>query len=93
MRMLAERLKSGTATLYRHVAGKDEILAYVVDRVLGETEVQVPHSINMQEPSWKIVCMIAAETLYRTLNKHPGVVPLLLTQIPVGPNVLISAHY
>ncbi|NVL31978.1 helix-turn-helix transcriptional regulator [Pseudomonas syringae pv. actinidiae] len=36
MRMLAERLGSGTATLYRHFASKDEILIYVVDSVLGE---------------------------------------------------------
>ncbi|MGW6687170.1 TetR/AcrR family transcriptional regulator [Streptomyces sp. NPDC054961] len=38
LRMLADALGSGTATLYRHFAGKDEILAYVVDRVLGEAD-------------------------------------------------------
>nr|WSX49223.1 TetR/AcrR family transcriptional regulator [Streptomyces sp. NBC_00974] len=38
LRMLADALGSGTATLYRHFAGKDEIMAYVVDRVLGEAD-------------------------------------------------------
>lgn len=88
MRMLAERLESGTATLYRHVASKDEILAYVVDRVLGEGAIQRQPVIEVPELTWKSVCMIAAETLYHTLNKHPGVIPLLLSQIPLGPNGL-----
>jgi AcrR family transcriptional regulator len=33
LRMLADALESGTATLYRHFASKDELMAYVVDRV------------------------------------------------------------
>lgn len=88
MRMLADRLESGTATLYRHVASKDEILAYVVDRVLGENEIQIPPSVNLMNLSWKDVCAIAAETLYATLKRHPHIVPVLLAQIPVGPNGL-----
>ncbi|MEN9543748.1 MAG: hypothetical protein RLZZ598_581, partial [Pseudomonadota bacterium] len=32
--------------------------------------------------------MHAAEALYRVLQAHPGVVPLLMAQIPVGPNAL-----
>ena len=40
MRLLADRLGSGTATLYRHLAGKDELMAYVVDRILGEVDVE-----------------------------------------------------
>lgn len=93
MRMLADRLESGTATLYRHVASKDEILAYVVDRVLGENEVQIPAYVNLQKLTWKDVCAIAAETLYHTLNKHPHIVPLLLNQIPVGPNGLRAREH
>ena len=40
MRVLADRLGSGTATLYRHLAGKDELMVYVVDRILGEVDVE-----------------------------------------------------
>src|SRR5580704_12618818 len=39
MRLLADRLGSGTATLYRHLAGKDELMVYVVDRILGEVDI------------------------------------------------------
>src|SRR4051812_1384207 len=36
MRLLAERLETGTATLYRHVTGKDELMVYVLDSRMGE---------------------------------------------------------
>src|SRR4029078_1553465 len=36
MRLLAERLETGTATLYRHVTGKDELLVHVLDSRMGE---------------------------------------------------------
>src|SRR6186713_1446828 len=36
MRLLAERLATGTATIYRHVAGKDELMVYVLDSRMGE---------------------------------------------------------
>src|SRR5438309_8059110 len=39
MRLLADRLGSGTATLYRHLASKDELMVYVVDRILGEVDI------------------------------------------------------
>src|ERR671931_603068 len=38
MRLLAERLDTSTATLYRHVAGKEELMVYVVDRLFAELE-------------------------------------------------------
>ena len=38
MRLLAERLNTSTATLYRHVTGKEELMVYVVDRLLEERE-------------------------------------------------------
>src|SRR4051794_18151821 len=36
MRLLAERLQPGTAPLYRHVTGKDELMVYVLDSRMGE---------------------------------------------------------
>jgi AcrR family transcriptional regulator len=85
MRMLAKRLRSGTATLYRHVASKAEILAYVVDRVLGEVVVD---DGNAAGQPWQQACVQIANGLYRVLNAHPNVNPLLISQVPVGPNGL-----
>ena len=36
MRLLAQRLETGTATLYRHVSGKEELMVYVLDSRMGE---------------------------------------------------------
>src|SRR3954464_4120225 len=36
MRLLAERLETGTATLYRHVTSKDELMVYLLDLRMGE---------------------------------------------------------
>ncbi|WP_183132162.1 TetR/AcrR family transcriptional regulator [Pseudomonas syringae group genomosp. 3] len=91
MRMLAERLGSGTATLYRHFTSKDEILVHVVDSVLGETAANQqtsPGNKGTDVATWQQACASGAEQLYGVLRRHPGVVPLLVSQIPVGPNGL-----
>src|SRR3954465_15981079 len=36
MRLLAQRLEAGTATLYRHVSGKEELMLYVLDARMGD---------------------------------------------------------
>ncbi|GAA3245601.1 TetR/AcrR family transcriptional regulator [Nonomuraea helvata] len=84
LRMLAEALGSGTATLYRHFASKDELMVHVVDRVLGEVEVSDLEGIA----TWQEVITSVAEALYDTLRRHPHVLPLLVAQVPVGPNGL-----
>src|ERR1700719_2133918 len=42
MRNLATELGTGTTTLYRHVAGKDEVLVLVADAVLEEAQALHP---------------------------------------------------
>ena len=86
MRMLAGRLRSGTATLYRHVTSKAEILAYVVDGVLGELTAD---DGDGSRQTWQQVCVRIAEELYRVLNAHPKLIPLLVSQVPIGPNGLM----
>lgn len=85
LRMLAEALGSGTATLYRHFASKDELLAHVVDRVLGEVGVTPEQLAGLP---WREAAEAVADDLYRTLRRHPDVLPLLVAQVPVGPNGL-----
>ncbi|NAS27378.1 TetR family transcriptional regulator [Herbidospora sp. NEAU-GS84] len=85
LRMLATALGSGTATLYRHFAGKDELMVQVVDRVLGEVEIT-----GLEDaPGWQEALTAMATALYETLRRHPQVLPLLIAQVPVGPNALV----
>jgi AcrR family transcriptional regulator len=83
MRSLAGRLGSSTATLYRHVSSKDEILAYVADRILGQTNLE-----GVGFDNWQQACRAGARALYTTLTQHPKAVPLLVKQVPAGPNAL-----
>jgi AcrR family transcriptional regulator len=83
MRSLARRLRSSTATLYRHVRGKDELLAYVADRLLGAAELE-----GLAVDTWQQGCRAGARALYTTLTKHPNAVPLFVGQVPAGPNAL-----
>jgi AcrR family transcriptional regulator len=87
MRMLAERLNSGTATLYRHVASKDEILVHVVDRVLGEVEID---PLRLAKLPWQKACVAGATAFFKMLSAHPKIIPLLVAHIPLGANGLAS---
>jgi TetR/AcrR family tetracycline transcriptional repressor len=86
MRLLAKRLGSSTATLYRHFNGKDEILVHVLDHVFGE----IPRYLAGISPgsTWQAKLTGSAEAMFRTLTQHPRVVALLDDQIPLGPNAL-----
>jgi AcrR family transcriptional regulator len=87
LRMLADALDSGTATLYRHFAGKDELLAHVADRVLGEVPVPTEVADGL---SWREAVERGADAFYRTVRRHPNVLPLLVAQVPVGPHGLVN---
>ena len=88
MRLLADRLGSGTATLYRHLAGKDELMVYIVDRILGEVDTGTD-SVALAATSWQDATARGACALYEVLKNHPNALPLLVSQVPVGPNALI----
>ena len=88
MRLLADRLGSGTATLYRHLAGKDELMVYVVDRILGEVHIETDAGAHATA-TWQDATARAASALYEVLKNHPNALPLLVSQVPVGPNALI----
>lgn len=85
LRMLADALNSGTATLYRHFNGKDELLALVADRILGEVRVD---SEELKGLPWREAAKAAAEAFYGALCRHPNALSLLAAQVPAGPNGL-----
>jgi AcrR family transcriptional regulator len=83
MRSLAQRLGSGTATLYRHFASRSELVALLVDRMIGETDVQAVTSLP-----WQQACMSFAQSMFDALGQHGNVASLLIGHVPVGPNAL-----
>ncbi len=84
MRNLATELRTGTTTLYRYVAGKDEVLVLVADAVLGETQLRRP----LDGSGWREVLEELAHSMRTALSHHPNVAALFATAVPVGPNSL-----
>lgn len=83
MRSLAQRLGSGTATLYRHFASRSELVAMVVDQMLGDLDLD-PHA----EVPWQEACITFAQDMFDALARHGNVAPLLIGLVPMGPNAL-----
>jgi len=86
MRLLAQRLRSSTATLYRHFTSKEEILVHVVDHVLGEVSQHLPEIAV--ESTWQEQLVAIADALFQTLKEHPKVVSLFDNHVPLGPRGL-----
>jgi AcrR family transcriptional regulator len=89
MRLLADHLQSGTATLYRHFASKDELMAEVVDAILGELTVAVEEGGDRDE-SWRHATERWAGAFYELLKRHPRALPLFVSRVPIGPNALAA---
>jgi AcrR family transcriptional regulator len=87
MRLLAERLGTSTATLYRHFAAKEELMVYVVDRLFAELEPADDHG-ESRARSWRYAAQRGALQFHRALSEHPNVLPLLVTRVPIGPHGL-----
>jgi len=85
MRTLAQRMDSGTATLYRHFAGRADVVAHVVDRVFGSIELDTTKLSTM---TWQEACKAAAHSMFDALCRHRNVTPLLADDVPIGPNAL-----
>jgi AcrR family transcriptional regulator len=87
MRSLAQRLQSGTATLYRHFSNRSELVSTVVDHILGEVDLDV-HAIA--ELPWQQACTLFAQHMFDALGRHGNVASLLIEYTPMGPNVLAN---
>lgn len=80
MRRLADDLGAGAASLYRHVANRDELLVEIMDHVLGEVG-PAPATETWREGAEQL-----ARELHRVLAKHRAVVQLLPGDPLLGPN-------
>jgi AcrR family transcriptional regulator len=87
MRTLAQRLNSGTATLYRHFTGRADLIAHVVDRVFGTVELDVAKLSTM---SWQEACKSTARSMFDGLHRHRNMAPLLAQNVPIGPNAMAA---
>ena len=85
LRVLAQRLDSSTATLYRHFANRAELINHVIDLTVGSVPVQAD---ELRSLGWEDACRGIATSVFENLRRHPNVAPLLLSQAPTGPNAM-----
>jgi AcrR family transcriptional regulator len=83
MRRVAQELGTGAASLYWHVAGRDELADLIVDRVASEIEVPPADPARWQEQV--VEWMIQAREV---MKRYPGAGALTLGRIPIGPNTV-----
>jgi AcrR family transcriptional regulator len=85
VRALAARFDTSSATLYRHVASRDELLILLVDRVLGE--------IGLPDPALagRTRVVELSHEFRRVLLAHPDVVDALRAAPLMGPNAVRCA--
>lgn len=85
MRRLAQELETGPASLYAHVANKDELLDLVYDRVLSEVEIPEPGPHRWSE---QVKDML--RSLRQVFRAHRDLARIALTRIPLGPNGVVG---
>ena len=85
MRTLAQRMESGTATLYRHFQSRAQLVGEVADLVIGQADFV---GSDQQAGDWQRDCADFANAMYAALSEHPNVAQLMLEHTPVGPNAM-----
>ena len=89
MRRVAQELGTGAASLYAHVAGKDELLELVVERVIGEVPIpDEPDPAHWQEELKDGMRMIRA-----AIGGHRDLARAIFARIPFGENALGGAEW
>jgi len=86
-RSLANRLGSSTATLYRHVANKTELINLVFDQILGEAQLD---RIELQRLPWDEACRRTTARVFHALSGHGRTAALLAEVVPTGPNAMAA---
>jgi TetR/AcrR family tetracycline transcriptional repressor len=90
MRSLAERLGSGTATLYRHFPNRAALIAHIIDHIFSEVDLNAE---ELSATTWRQACQTVAQTMFDALRRHQNVAPLLVGQVPIGPNAMALREF
>lgn len=83
MRAVAERLGTGPSSLYAHFAGKDELLAAMIDRVAGNLPIA-----EVGNGPWQDQLRDAIRAIRSELAAHRDLALAALGNVPTGPNAL-----
>ncbi|MCS7479230.1 TetR/AcrR family transcriptional regulator [Umezawaea endophytica] len=84
MRRVAQALETGPASLYAHVATKDELVELMLDRVLEDVPLPAP-----DPERWRDQVKELFRAQLGAMHAHPGIARVAWqVMVPVGPNAL-----
>jgi AcrR family transcriptional regulator len=83
MRRVAEHLGTGAASLYWHVADKEQLIHLLLDRVMGEIELPEPDATRWREQIREYA--MAGRAMFR---RHRDIALASLGRVPIGPNLI-----
>ena len=83
MRRVADVLGTGPASLYAHVANKDELLDLLLDRIAAEIEVPEPDPAHWQDQLRSV-----GRQSYEVFRRHRDIAVISLANIPTSQNAL-----
>ena len=83
MRRVADELGTGPASLYWHVADKDQLLNVMLDRVIGEVPLPAPDPDHWQEQLREF-----ARAGRAVFQRHRDIARASLGRVPMGPSLL-----
>ncbi|MFJ8747109.1 TetR/AcrR family transcriptional regulator [Embleya sp. NPDC127516] len=92
MRRVAQALDTGAASLYVYVANRDELLALVYDRVLGEIPLPAVAPVGEPFPHWRAELGTLIREAITVLGAHRGIATVALGDVPTGSNALALAE-
>jgi AcrR family transcriptional regulator len=87
MRRVAEELNTGAASLYAHVANKEELLDLVLDKISSEVDIPEPDPEHWQDQIRDI-----GMRMYAIYGAHRDIAVVNLANIPTSPNALRVAE-
>lgn len=87
MRRVADELGAGAASLYAHVANKEELLELVLDRVIGEVDVPDPDPERWQDQLREV-----GMQMYEIYGTHMDIAGVSLANVPTTPNSMRIAE-
>jgi AcrR family transcriptional regulator len=87
MRRVAQALGTGAASLYAHVANKQELDQLMLDRVAAGIDVPEPDPAKWQEQ-----LVDAMRATFLQLRSYPGLARAAIGQIPLGEHTLTSTE-
>lgn len=83
MRRVAQELETGAASLYVHVANKDELRALLADRIAGLIPLPEPDPNHWREQLVQVIRDAVSVHV-----AHPGLAQISMAGLPTGPNNL-----